>query len=103
MGWDVPFIGHPTMGAGEVGRLIAKPENWQKTYILGFKNCSYGPGRQASGARAGVRGPHPRQDRTDDTILWWVLCGVDAIDLIARAVQEAGSTDAAAIIRTGTR
>ena len=99
MGWDVPFIGHPTMGAGEVGRLIAKPENWQKTYILGFKNCSYGPdGKLPAHVQEFV-------DRTrgkielDDTILWWVLCGVDAINLIARAVQEAGSTDAAAIIR----
>jgi branched-chain amino acid transport system substrate-binding protein len=94
----VPFIGHPAMGSGEVGNLIAKPENWQKTYILGFKNCSYGPdGKLPNHVQEFV-------DRTrgkielDDTILWWVVCGVDAINLIARAVKEAGSTDAAAII-----
>lgn len=98
MGWDVPFIGHPTMGSGEVGKLIAKPENWEKTYILGFKNCSYGAD--------GKLPPHVQEfvDKTrgkielDDTILWWVLCGVDAINLITRAVQETGSTDSAAII-----
>jgi branched-chain amino acid transport system substrate-binding protein len=98
MGWDVPFIGHPTMGSGEVGKLIARPENWEKTYILGFKNCSYGAD--------GKLPPHVQEfvDKTrgkielDDTILWWVLCGVDAINLIARAVQESGATDSAAII-----
>ena len=52
MGWDVPLVGHPAMGSGEVGQLIAKPENWQKIYILGFKNCSYGADWQAAGRRS---------------------------------------------------
>jgi branched-chain amino acid transport system substrate-binding protein len=98
MGWDVAFIGHPAMGSGEVGNLIAKPENWQKTYILGFKNCSFG---------ADDRLPAHVQEFVDrvrgkitleDTTLWWVLAGVDAINLIARAVQEGGNTEAASII-----
>src|SRR3712207_7337635 len=55
---------------------------------LGFKNCSYGPdGKLPAHVQEFV-------DRTrgkialDDTILWWVLCGVDAIDLIARRSEE---------------
>ena len=34
----------------------------------------------------------------NDTLLWWVACGMDAIDLIAKAVAESGSTDSAGII-----
>lgn len=98
LGWDVAFIGHPAMGSGEVGKLVAKPENWGKTYILGFKNCSYGPdGKLPAHVQEFV-------DRTrgkielEDTTLWWVLAGVDAITLIAGAVKETGSSDPAAII-----
>jgi branched-chain amino acid transport system substrate-binding protein len=42
LNWDVPFIGHPAMGSGEVGQLVSKPENWSKVYILGFRSCSIG-------------------------------------------------------------
>ena len=98
LGWDVAFIGHPAMGSGEVGKLVAKPENWGKTYILGFKNCSYRPdGKLPAHVQDFV-------DRTrgkielEDTTLWWVLSGVDAINLIAGAVKETGSSDPAAII-----
>lgn len=98
MGWDVPLIGHPAMGNGEVGQLIAKPENWQKTYILGFRNCSYGAdGKLPAHVQAfvdSVRG----KINLEDTTLWWVALGVDAINVIAKAVQETGGTDPAAMI-----
>lgn len=98
MGWDVPLAGHPTMGSGEVGKLIAKPENWRKVYILGFRNCSFGADGKlpahVQGFVDGVQG----KIRLDDTTLWWVLDGVDAITLIANAVRETGGTDPAAMI-----
>ncbi len=98
MGWDVPLTGHPAMGSGEVGQLIAKPANWEKTYILGFKNCSYGAdGKLPEHVQAFVDTIKDQID-LNDTTLWWVLCGTDAINVIARAVQETGSTDAAKII-----
>ncbi|MGG5822363.1 ABC transporter substrate-binding protein [Falsiroseomonas sp. HW251] len=98
LGWDVPLIGHPAMGSGEVGQLIAKPENWQKTYILGFKNCSYGAdGKLPAHVQAFVDGVRGRIN-LEDTTLWWVAAGVDAINIIAKAVQESGGTDPAAII-----
>ncbi len=98
MGWDVPLLGHPAMGSGEVGQLIAKPANWEKTYILGFKNCSYGGnGRLPDHVQAFVDENKGRIS-LDDTTLWWVLAGTDAINVIAAAVRETGSTDATKII-----
>jgi branched-chain amino acid transport system substrate-binding protein len=98
MGWDVPLIGHPAMGSGEVGQLIAKPENWQRTYILGFKNCSYGAdGKLPERTQAFVDSVQGKIN-LEDTTLWWVADGVDAINLIAKAVQESGGTDPAGII-----
>src|SRR5262249_30232271 len=41
MGWNVPFVGHPAMGSGEVGRLLQKPEYWNNVFIIGFRNCSF--------------------------------------------------------------
>ncbi len=99
MGWDVPLIGHPAMGSGEVGKLIAKPSNWEKTYILGFKNCSYGQdGKLPDKVQAFVKSVKGKID-LDDTILWWVLDGVDAINLIAEAVRVTGSTESADVTR----
>jgi branched-chain amino acid transport system substrate-binding protein len=52
--WDVPLVGHPAMGSGEVGKLIAKPENWDKVYIVGIgvaamaRTVSCRPARRSS-------------------------------------------------------
>jgi branched-chain amino acid transport system substrate-binding protein len=98
MGWDVAFVGHPSMSAGEVAKLLARPENWQKVYSVGYRSCSYD---------AGGKLPARSQELVDrlkgkvdlgDTLLWWVAGGVDAINLIAKAVGETGSTAGADII-----
>src|SRR6202000_2340453 len=93
-GWDVPFVGHPSLASGELAGLVEKPENWKKVYAIGYKSCSY----DASGKL-----PAKSQDLVDrllkanvsikDTLLWWIADGVDAIDLIAKAVEQSGSTD----------
>jgi branched-chain amino acid transport system substrate-binding protein len=96
--WDVPFVGHPAMGTGDIKGLVARPENWDKVYIIGYRSCSF----DASGKL-----PARTQDFVDsvkgkielnDTSLWWVTCGVDAIELVAKAVAETGSSEAADII-----
>ena len=98
MGWDVAFIGHPAMGSGEVGKLIAKPANWEKTYILGFKNCSYGAdGKLPRHVQEFVNSIKGKIE-LDDTTLWWVLDGVDAMRFVAAAVRETGSSEAQKII-----
>ncbi len=99
MGWDVPFVGHPSMSSGEISGLVEKPENWKKVYAIGYKSCSYDAAGKlppksedlvARLTKAGIK--------LDDTLLWWVAGGIDAVELIARAVETSGYTDGAGII-----
>lgn len=97
LNWDVPLIGHPAMGSGEVGALVAKPENWAKVYILGFLNCSIRPdGKLPPRTQAFVDSVKGKID-LHDTTLWWVTAGADAINVIAKAVEETGSSTSEAI------
>src|SRR5436190_4929809 len=99
MNWDVPFVGHPSLASGEIAGLVEKPENWKKVYAIGYKSCSY----DAAGKL-----PPKSQDLVDrltkagvalnDTLLWWVAGGIDAVELFAKAVETSGSTDAAGIV-----
>ena len=98
MGWDVPFVGHPSMSSGEIAKLVDKPANWEKVYAVGYRSCSYDA--------AGKLPPRTQElvDRLkgkvelSDTLLWWVAGGIDAINLIAKAA-EAGSTAPEDIIK----
>lgn len=99
MGWDVPFVGHPSMSSGEIRSLVEKPANWEKVYAIGYKSCSY----DAAGKL-----PQHSQDFVDqlrgkvelkDTLLWWVAGGVDAIQLFAKAIEASGSTAGEGIIK----
>lgn len=96
--WDVPIVGHPVLGTGEIGKLVTKPANWEKVYIIGYKSCSFdAAGKLPPRTQAfvdSVQGKMPLQD----TSLWWVVSGVDSIRLIAEAVEKTGSSDADKII-----
>jgi len=94
----VPIVGHPAMGTGDIGRLVAKPENWEKVYIVGYKSCSYGADGKLPAQSQLFVDSVKGKIRLDDTSLWWVLSGVDAIRLVAEAVQKTGSSDADKII-----
>jgi branched-chain amino acid transport system substrate-binding protein len=98
MGWDVPFVGHPSMGSGDVARLLDKPANWDKVYIVGFKDCTFDEGGKLPPRTQafvdGVKG----KIQLADTSLWWVVSSVDAINLIAEAIRKTGSTDSDAIV-----
>ena len=98
MGWDVPFVGHPSLASGEIAGLVEKPANWEKVYCIGYKSVSY----DAAGKL-----PARTQDLVDrlikakveinDTLLWWIAGGIDAIELFAKGVEASGSTDSAGI------
>jgi branched-chain amino acid transport system substrate-binding protein len=98
MGWDVPFAGHPALASGDIKALLTKPENWEKVYAVGYRSCSY----DAKGALP----PHSQElvaklaGKVDlnDSLLWWVSAGVDAVNLVAKAVESTGETASPAII-----
>ena len=98
MGWDVPFVGHPALASGDIKGLLAKPENWEKVYAVGYKSCSYDA--------QGKLPPHSQElvaklaGKVDlnDSLLWWVSAGVDAVNLVCKAVETTGETSSPAII-----
>ena len=96
--WDVPFVGHPAMGSGEVGNLVSKPENWDKVYIIGYRSCSFSADGKLPARTAAFVASVQGKIRLDDTSLWWVVSGVDAVNLVAKAVAETGSSTSADII-----
>jgi branched-chain amino acid transport system substrate-binding protein len=92
IGWDVPFTGHPSMGSGDVGKLLDKPANWEKVYIYGTRSTTYdASGKLPERVQAFVDEIKGKINLADTT-LWWVLTGADAINLIADAVRNAGSS-----------
>ena len=98
IGWDVPFVGHSAMGTGEIGKLVEKPSYWENVFITSYRSCSYGAdGKLPARSQAFVDQIRGKVELSD-TSLWWVLCAADAVNLIARAVAETGSTEPAALI-----
>jgi branched-chain amino acid transport system substrate-binding protein len=98
IGWDVPIVGHPALGTGEVGKLVDKPANWANVYMVGYKSCSFGlDGKLPPRSQEFVERVKGKIELAD-SVLWWVTCAVDAVDLIAKAVDQTRSTDADALI-----
>ena len=99
MGWDVPFVGHPSMSSGEIAGLVEKPDNWKKVYAIGYKSCSYdASGKLPPKSEDLVARLTKANIALNDTLLWWVAGGIDAVELLGKAVETSGSTDAAGII-----
>ena len=100
MNWDVPFVGHPSLASGEIAGLVEKPENWKKVYAIGYKSCSYdGSGKLPPKSEELVARLTKAGVALNDTLLWWVAGGIDAIELVAKAVAESGSTDSEGIVK----
>ena len=98
MGWDVPFVGHQAMGSGEVGHLLQKPEYWKNVFNMGFKNCSFGPDGKLPPRTQAFVDQAKDKISLENTSLWWIVSAIDAIQLIAKAVEVSGSSSPEAII-----
>jgi branched-chain amino acid transport system substrate-binding protein len=99
LGWNIPFVGHPTLGAGEIRDLLDKPANWENVFTLGFSNCTYdATGKLPPRTAAFVERLHARKVGIADSVLWWIASGYDQVQLIAKAVAAAGSSSPDAII-----
>lgn len=106
LGWDVPVLGHPALGAGEVRGLLEKPANWDKVYMVGYRSCSFdAAGKLPPRSEAFVADLAKAKVNLADTLLWWVAAGYDAVRLIASAIEATGVTTPDAIIANwnGTR
>ena len=98
--WDVPFVGHPTLASGEVGALIEKPAFWEKVYAVGYKSCCYdSAGKLPPKTQELIERLSKANIPLHDTLLSWIAVGVDAIELIAKAVEVSGSTESEGIIK----
>jgi branched-chain amino acid transport system substrate-binding protein len=99
MGWDVPVAGHPVLGSGEVKALLAKPENWEKVYAVGYRNCSFDTeGKLPPRTDEFVRKLQGKV-ALHDTSLWWLASAYDVAHMVANAVRATGgSTDSARLI-----
>ena len=100
MNWDVPFVGHPSMASGEIAGLVEKPENWKKVYVIGYKSCSFdSAGKLPARTQELVDRLTKAKVQLNDTLLWWVAGGVDAVELVAKAVEASGGTSGEGIIK----
>jgi branched-chain amino acid transport system substrate-binding protein len=99
MGWDVPFVGHPSMSSGDIAKLLEKPDNWKKVYAVGYRSCSYDDAGKLPPRSEELVGKLKGKVDLSDTLLWWVSAGVDAINLFAKAIETTGSTDSAELIK----
>ena len=88
MGWDVPFVGHPSMSSGEIGRLVEKPSNWEKVYAIGYRSCSYDDSGKLPPRNQELVEKLKGKVDLSDTLLWWVAGGIDAVNLVAKAVEN---------------
>jgi len=99
MGWDVPIAGHPSLASGDLAGLIEKPANWEKVYAVGYRSCSYDEaGKYLPRSEEFIKSLKGKVD-LNDTLLWWVAAGFDAVNLVAKAVEATGSTSSEAITK----
>jgi branched-chain amino acid transport system substrate-binding protein len=96
VGWDVTIVGHPAIAAINVGRLLSKPQNWDKVYAVGYKSTSYDAnGQLPPRTQEFLKKVEPLLGKEIDYTLWWVVMGYDTVQVIRHGVEKAGSTDPA--------
>ncbi len=96
--WNVPIVGHPSLGAEEIRGLLDRPGNWERVFMVGCRSCSVGEdGKLPERSRAFVAKLAAAKLALHDTSLWWVACGYDAVRLIAAAVESGGDSTPSAI------
>ena len=92
IGWDVPFVGHPSMSSGEIGNLVEKKANWEKVYAIGYRSCSYDDTGKLPARNQELVERLKGKVNLSDTLLWWVAGGIDAVNLVAKAVENGSSS-----------
>src|SRR5450631_810400 len=99
MKWDVPFVGHPSMSSGDVANLIEKRENWNKVYVVGYRSCSFDAAGKLLPRSQEFVDRIKDKVKLSDSLLWWIAGGVDAVNLIAKAIETTGTSSSDDIIK----
>jgi len=99
MGWNVPVVGHPSLMAAQIRKLLNKPEYWEGAYASGYLSTTYGAdGKLPERTQALVDKVRQKLGGGEiDVLFWWVAMGYDTVKIIEHAIKTAGSTDGAAI------
>lgn len=99
MGWNVPVVGHPSLMAAQIRKLLNKPEYWEGAYAAGYLSTTYGAdGKLPERTQALVDKVRQKMGGGEiDVLFWWVAMGYDTVKIIEHAIKTAGSTDGAAI------
>ncbi len=91
--WTAPIVGHPALGSGAIKPLLTKPENWNAVYNIGYKQTSFDKaGKLPEATTKFLAAVTNKKVRVDDTTLWWIAAGYDAVQLIRRGYESAGSS-----------
>jgi branched-chain amino acid transport system substrate-binding protein len=92
--WTAPIVGHPALGSGAIKPLLTKPENWNAVYNIGFKQTSFdSAGNLPENTAKFLAAVVSKNVRVDDTTLWWIAAGNDAVQLIRRGYEGNGTSN----------
>jgi len=99
MGWSVPIVGHPSVMAPAIRKLINKPQYWENTFAAGPVSTTFRPdGKLPERTQALADKLRPRLGGGEiDYLFWWVALGYDTVKIVEHMVKTAGGTDPAAI------
>lgn len=91
--WKAPIVGHPALGSGAIKPLLTAPDNWNAVYNIGYKQTSFDKaGKLPEETSKFLASVVAKKVRVDDTTLWWIAAGYDAVQLIRRGYEGSGST-----------
>ncbi len=94
---DVPFVGIPAVVRRH--RRSGRQEiELGEGLCGGYRSCSFDRRRAAAAIEELVSRMKGKVE-LNDSLLWWVAGGFDAITLVAKAVEVTGSPDSASIIK----
>ena len=91
--WTAPIVGHPALGSGAIKPLLTKPDNWNAVYNIGYKQTSFDKaGKLPDDTAKFLAAVVSKKVRIDDTTLWWIAAGYDAVQLIRRGYEGSGTS-----------
>ncbi|MES1265489.1 MAG: ABC transporter substrate-binding protein, partial [Variovorax sp.] len=79
LGWDVPVIGHPSLMATQIRKLLNKPDYWANTFAPGYVSTTYGAdGKVPQRTQALIEKMRSKLGGGEiDLTFWWVAMGYD--------------------------